>query len=185
MSFIIDPGYFDNDLKNYLNNIKNLKFILLTHCHFDHIMGINQLLEMFPDVKIYAFCDELTNINDPKINGSISFLNKVYRLNKTPFALSEGKNNIDGISFKVIKTPGHTFGSVCYYFKDDNVLFSGDFIFKASVGRTDLPTGSEFQLYQSINKFKSYAFKDDLMICPGHDEKFTYDKLKLINPFFN
>ncbi len=115
VTFIIDPGYFDNNLKNYLSNFSNVKFILLTHCHFDHIMGINQILEMYPDIKIYAFCDELKNINDPNINGSISFLNKKYNLNKMPIPLDQVNKNIEGINFKVIKTPGHTWFSLLLF----------------------------------------------------------------------
>ena len=81
--------------------------------------------------------------------------------------LKEGKNSIDIFDFEVIYTPGHTNDSVSYYFYKENIMFTGDFIFKKSIGRWDLG-GNEIDMKESINKVKKY--KNDIKIYPGHGE---------------
>lgn len=76
--------------------------------------------------------------------------------------------NVSGFDFEVIDTPGHTSDSKSFYFKDDNVMFTGDFLFKGTVGRMDLPTGSEIDMKKSLEKIESYA--DDIKIYPGHGD---------------
>ncbi len=83
------------------------------------------------------------------------------------FKIKESKD-ISGIGMEVIKTPGHSSDSVCYYFKDDKVMFVGDFIFLNSIGRTDLPTGSDKEMIESLEFIKNYP--DDIILYPGHGE---------------
>ena len=74
--------------------------------------------------------------------------------------------NVTGFDYEIIKTPGHTDDSVCYYFKDDEVLFSGDFIFYKTIGRTDFPTGSNEKMHQSLELISKYP--DSIKVYPGH-----------------
>ena len=74
--------------------------------------------------------------------------------------------NVAGFNYEIIKTPGHTDDSVCYYFKDDGVLFSGDFIFYKTIGRTDFPTGSDEKMHQSLELISKYP--DNIKVYPGH-----------------
>ena len=74
--------------------------------------------------------------------------------------------NVEGFNYEEIKTPGHTDDSVCYYFKDDEVLFSGDFIFYKTIGRTDFPTGSDEKMHQSLELISKYP--DNIKVYPGH-----------------
>ena len=83
------------------------------------------------------------------------------------FKIKESKD-ISSIGMEVIKTPGHSSDSVCYYFKDDKVMFVGDFIFLNSIGRTDLPTGSDKEMIESLEFIKNYP--DDIILYPGHGE---------------
>ena len=125
--------------------------ILLTHSHFDHVGAVAELVSKYK-VDIY---------------------------NKEN--LKEGFNKIDLFNFEVIYNPGHTNDSVSYYFKDEKILFSGDFIFKRNIGRTDLG-GNDLDMLNSINKIKKYDI--DIAIKPGHgDETTLKDELKY-NPFF-
>ena len=126
--------------------------ILLTHHHFDHVGALSDLLSYY------------------KVN--------VYDKNN----LKEGINNIDVFNFEVIYNPGHTSDSISYYFKDDNVLFSGDFIFKDSIGRTDLG-GNGLEMFDSFNKIKKY--NKDIIIKPGHGEDTNLGYEIDCNPFFN
>ena len=91
------------------------------------------------------------------------------------FKINESKT-ISDLGLEVIKTPGHSSDSVCYYFKDDKVMFVGDFIFLNSIGRTDLPTGSDREMLESLEFIKNYP--DDIILYPGHGESTTlgYEK---------
>ena len=86
-----------------------------------------------------------------------------------------------GKTWKVIATPGHTTGSVCYYLDEEDVLFSGDTLFAESLGRTDFPTGSSSRIVASI-KEKLFPLRDDIIVYPGHGDPTTIGHEKQYNP---
>lgn len=88
---------------------------------------------------------------------------------------------IGPFNFEVIETKGHTEDSLTYYFKEENCMFTGDFLFKGSIGRTDFPTGNPEKMKQSLNKIIKY--RDDITVYPGHGEKTTIGHEKRTNPF--
>ena len=90
---------------------------------------------------------------------------------KSKYNIEENNYNIDGFDFEVIDTPGHTSDSKCYYFKDDNIMFVGDFLFKNGIGRMDLPTGSVDEMKKSLDKI--FKYPKDIVIYPGHGDKST------------
>ena len=182
-NFIIDPGFFDKSVLSYLIEKGGLDFILLTHGHFDHILGIESIIDSFPNVKIYCSNDEIDLIYNSKKNGTRLFLNHDYQPTYQVNGLFSGNNEIEGIKFIVKENPGHTQGSISYFFEEDNVLFVGDFIFLASIGRCDLPSGSEKQMYNSLIDFKKENYNDQLYIYPGHDQSFTLERIRKINPY--
>ena len=97
--------------------------------------------------------------------------------------LKDGEEvTIEGMTFKLIATPGHTQGSCCYYFEEANMLISGDTLFEESVGRTDLPTGSMSTLVRSV-KDKLFELPDDVVVYPGHGDSTTIGHEKKYNPF--
>jgi len=109
--------------------------------------------------------------------GALELLKEKYNIN-------ENNYNIDGFSFEVIDTPGHTSDSKTYYFKDDNIMFVGDFIFKNGIGRMDLPTGNKEEMIKSLNKIFTYPL--DTIIYPGHGEETTLkDEKKNIDYLLN
>ena len=90
--------------------------------------------------------------------------------------------DVAGISIRVIETPGHTQGGVCYYLPKNDVLFSGDTLFQSSIGRTDLPTGSQSTLVHSIRE-QLMILPDDVMVYPGHEDSTSIMDEKKNNPF--
>ena len=94
----------------------------------------------------------------------------------------EGKVNIDDFEFEVIYTPGHTKDSVSFYFKEYDSMFVGDFVFKGTIGRTDLPTGDYKEMINSIEKLKTYP--DETILYPGHGDITTLKDEKENNKYF-
>lgn len=90
---------------------------------------------------------------------------------KEKYNIIENKYPIDGFNFEVIETPGHTSDSKTFYFKEENIMFVGDFIFKNSIGRMDLPTGSESDMIKSLQKI--FQYPENIVLYPGHGESTT------------
>ena len=171
---VIDPG---SRASKILAEIENLSVdaILLTHGHLDHIGAVDEIVKA-KQCPVYCHTDEVAMLTDPILNCSKN--NKI-TANSKVITINEGRIFVGYFIIDVLHTPGHTSGSVIYQIKD--YLFTGDTLFKNSVGRTDLPTGSANQLKHSLQLFKS--LDDGLKIYPGHEEC-TDLKTELINnPF--
>lgn len=154
--------------------------ILLTHGHFDHIGGANELREC-SGAKIYCHEAEKELCGDARLNASMDF---GYSTTVTPDVCFKDDEifSCAGMSCKVLFTPGHTVGGCSYYFEDAGCVFSGDTLFYQSVGRTDLPTGSMSTLVRSI-KEKLFVLPDDTAVFPGHMNDTTIAYEKQYNPF--
>lgn len=158
---IIDPCVKLKVLKN--NGINKVDAILITHCHIDHIICLQEIVHEY-HCNIYLSKKGLENIFDNDINLSRLF-NYQLCLDDVKNKFKEIENdeiNIEDLKIKCIPTPGHTNCSVCYLI--DNNLFTGDLLFDGSVGRTDFPTGSFDELIMSLKKIIHY----DYIIYPGH-----------------
>lgn len=154
--------------------------ILLTHGHFDHIMGCKELRDL-SGAKIYAPEADKVLLQDPYVNVSASWA-KPYTLEADEY-LKDGQKLAFGDKVcKMIETPGHTIGSCCYYFEEDGVLISGDTLFQESVGRTDLPTGSMAKQKRSIEE-KLMTLPDEVRVYPGHGGTTTIGYERQYNPF--
>lgn len=106
--------------------------------------------------------------------GALNDIENKYNIKELNF--EEGRHFIEDFSFEVINTPGHTKDSKSYYFYNDNCMFTGDFLFKGTIGRTDMEGGSNTAMKSSLNKIKKYD--DNIIIYPGHGESSTllYEK---------
>jgi glyoxylase-like metal-dependent hydrolase (beta-lactamase superfamily II) len=152
------------DLKSLGMKIKDIKAILLTHMHIDHVGGI-----FLFDADIYADKDELESFVADPVATTLTRDEKFLR--KMKQAMQKGKikslEELDlSLAIKVIKTPGHTAGSVCYKYKD--VLFSGDTVFDENffvIGRVDLPTSNTNAMENSLKILARERFR---FLCPGH-----------------
>lgn len=154
--------------------------IYLTHGHFDHIEGCNELREL-SGAKIYALDEEADICKDVRLNLSEDF-GMAYAVVPDGYVHDGDICTEAGISFRVIATPGHTRGSCVFYFEEDGILIGGDTLFQESVGRTDFPTGSMSTLVRSI-KEKLLVLPDEVKVFPGHGESTTIGHERKYNPF--
>ncbi|MCF0145405.1 MAG: MBL fold metallo-hydrolase [Eubacterium sp.] len=153
--------------------------ILLTHAHFDHIMAAEKIRDTY-HIPIYLEESEEEVLEDPNLNLSGSLGTSVSL--KGDILVRDGEElNIAGFAIQVLHTPGHTQGSCCYYFPEQQILFSGDTLFYGSHGRVDFATSSSSDMVKSIHRLLT-ELPDDVNVCPGH-EMFTSIKVeKRINP---
>ena len=157
----------------------NLKYILLTHGHFDHMLAMNDIKDKTnADICIHKMDEKY--LTDGRLNLSADFYpNCCFYLPDR--ALEDGDIiEMDSLSVKVLHTPGHTEGSVCYLC--DNILMSGDTLFLSSVGRTDFPLGDFDSEIRSINE-KLMPLADEIKVYPGHGFSTTIGKERKENPY--
>ena len=161
---MVDPGAYPAKLKNVVKEQGlKLKAVLLTHAHFDHIMVLSDVM------------DGESNLSSGYMRGGYQFADAV--------PVRDGQQlQIAGFQFRVIHTPGHTPGGCCYYMEQEDVLFSGDTLFRTSVGRSDFPGGSASALVRSV-KEKLLILPEETHVYPGHMEETTIGYEKRHNPF--
>ena len=178
---VIDPSSTKDGVKNYIVREKlNLKAILLTHGHVDHFKGAKNLIDEF-NSPVYIASEDAEFLTSPYCNCSM-FMGEDITLDVTPEILFEG----DKLSFlndelEVIYTPYHTSGSVCFYSKVNNGLFTGDSLFKGCVGRSDLPGSKPRQITKSLGKL--FVLPEETKVYPGHGP-FTTIKNEKNNRYF-
>ncbi len=178
---VIDPA--DNGAQIYSALERNgftVEAILLTHGHFDHIWGTNELRDV-SGAKIYALDEEKVLCEDVKNNLS-AMVGRAYTVVPDEYVRNGDVLTFDNMNFKVIATPGHTIGSCCYYVEKAGILISGDTLFQESTGRTDFPTGSMSSIVRSIRE-KLFILPDETKVYPGHGDSTTIAYEKKYNPF--
>ena len=185
---IIDPGNYSEEenflIKSFINE-RSLKpqYILITHAHIDHVLGIDFLSkEYLIDVYIPSSEKDIYN-NIPSYAPIFGMSN--YKHNEKVI-LVEHSNDIffDEIKISTLFLPGHSPGHLGYFFEKENICFSGDVLFKNSIGRTDLP-GGDFDILISSIKNTLFRLDDDVIIYPGHGPSTTIIDEINENPFLN
>lgn len=156
--------------------------VLLTHSHWDHTGDAAELRRRFQS-PVHVHADDEYRMLRPELE-IIRPPFPLAPLHADEFLKPDQLIAIGGLTLRVLWTPGHTEGSVCFYCANERVLFSGDTLFAGSVGRTDLPGGSWETLMHSLqNTIMSLA--DNVAVCPGHGETTTIQQEKMFNPFLN
>ena len=178
---VIDPGGVSEELLEQLDSIgaERIKYILLTHMHFDHTMGVNRVRDE-TGAKVLIHKLEEEGLHDPALNGVDAFGFRTGVLPRADGTFEDGDIIEFGDSkLRVMHTPGHSAGSCCFI--GDGVIFSGDTLFNMSAGRTDLATGSVLQLRESLRRLA--ALKGDYDVYPGHEDKTTLAYERKHNPY--
>ena len=182
---IVDPAGEPAKILKYLDTQKlKLEMVLLTHGHFDHIGAVNEVLAKYP-APIFAHKREKEYFDKAEVNLSSHF-GPAYTLNPGYDYrwLAEGSQiQVLGHPVFVNHVPGHTPGSLTYYFKDLGVIFTGDTLFKGSIGRTDLMYGNHDLLHEGI-KNKIMTLPLQTVAYPGHGGATTIDEELKTNRFF-
>ncbi|QQE11684.1 MBL fold metallo-hydrolase [Planctomycetota bacterium] len=156
--------------------------LLLTHAHHDHIEGISQVREAFPEIPIYIHEAEKDFLTDTSLNLS-AMLGMPSIAPEADHFLEHGQIlQLSGIPFEVRHTPGHSPGGVGFYQADNKFIISGDTLFAGSVGRYDFPTSDGPTLAKSIIE-QLYTLSDDTVVYPGHGPATTIGQEKQTNPF--
>ena len=170
---IIDPG---DDWERILHQVKKaegeVKYILLTHGHYDHTTAVPDLVKALPGVQVY--------IHQADANGAGSQLFPLAAQVKDLNNYDEGDTlTLGSLTIEVLHTPGHSKGSVTL--KVGDVLFTGDTLFCGSCGRTDLRGGSYEEIMASLKRLGE--LEGDFHVCPGHDRTSTLERERKYNPF--
>ncbi len=175
---VIDPGNNQNGcLDRYIEKHHAGKVLayLLTHGHYDHTYGLTNVSHKAP---LYIHEEDAKYLTDDRFNLLKGLMITGFDVNE----VEDGETiQIGGHSFKVIHTPFHTPGSVCYYDDKDKVLFSGDTLFHLSVGRSDLPGGDGRKMKSSLDKLK--ALPNEAKVYPGHEQSSDIGTEKRLNPY--
>lgn len=176
-SALVDCNEFSQKMIDMIGDT-DLKYILLTHGHFDHIIGVKSVKEKYGAQVVISKEDE-PMLNSSKLSLA-AFCNAPQNNVDADIIVKDGDEiTLGEIKIKVMATPGHTSGSVCYI--AENCIFSGDTLFYCSCGRTDFPSGSPEQMMSSLQKLK--ALDGDYKVYTGHNNLTTLDFERKNNPY--
>lgn len=176
---VIDPGCYTPAIKKELRNLTELKYIILTHAHGDHMGALNAIRKDYPDAVLIAGVKEKKLLLDAENNGSMEFSPEPVSTEADRY-VSEGDSvTLGSIKFTFMETPGHTQGGICIC--GDGKIFTGDTLFFRSIGRTDLYSGNMEQMRKSLQKLM--RLPDEIQVLPGHGPGTSIGAEKKGNPF--
>lgn len=185
-AIVVDAGCYTTteaaEIKRFIDENKlTVRYLVNTHCHIDHILGINVLKAIY-GVEYIVHREELPLLQMAQPH-AVTFgfaINSVPQAEKT---VEDADSIIFGkTTLRVIHTPGHTPGGICLYSANDRMLLTGDTLFNGSIGRTDLAGGSYSTIIESITT-KLLSLPDEVMIFPGHGDYSTVGEERVGNPF--
>lgn len=177
---IVDPAWYVEKFNDILaENNASLKYILLTHGHFDHIFGVNGLKEA-TGAKVAIHFKDAEHLTDPKKSLAEGNMPEPQQPVAADILLKEGDIiTLGEEEIKVMSTPGHTMGSVCYIIESEKTIISGDTLFCMTAGRTDFPDGSDELMIASLKRL--IALDGNYRVLPGHNRETTLESERTRN----
>ena len=178
-AFVVDPGgSSENIIETIEKNSLNIKYILLTHGHFDHVGAVAALVKKYK-APVYLSKEDRAFLESPKEVRASAFGMQIEAAEVDVFVKEGDEIPFSESNIKVIETPGHTLGSVCYLF--ENYLFAGDTLFNGSIGRTDFPESDHSLMVESLKKLKK--LDDEIYVLSGHGPESQISYEKMANPY--
>ena len=181
IGFVVDPGGPSRQLNDKIRDEHiDVQYILLTHGHGDHIGGIDALKEVAPHAITVGFAAEAPMFTDPNLNSSRALFGREITVKIDKYVGDNEHLRVGDMDLTFLHTPGHTIGGMCIL--AHGYCFSGDTLFRCSIGRTDFYGGSFSQIIESIRK-RLFVLPDDTIVLSGHTEQTTIGFEKENNPF--
>ncbi len=178
---LVDPGDSPETIEKMVEQMQGKPVaVFLTHGHFDHILAVEAVKEKYR-IPVYAGREEADVLAEVSLNKT-DVMRRPTSVQADVLVDDLQEFTMAGFSVQVIHTPGHTKGSVCYYFPEEKLLVSGDTLFRESVGRTDLPTGNTAQIRDSVRRLIQ-MLPEETDVLPGHESATTIGHEKRYNPF--
>ncbi|MGC2872930.1 MBL fold metallo-hydrolase [Ihubacter sp. rT4E-8] len=179
--FIVDPGGYSAQLTEKVRTDGlSIEYIILTHGHGDHIGGVADFQKEFPEAKVVALEQERELLTDSSLNASIDICGRPVTVLPDIYVKDGDSLTVGNTELTFIHTPGHTKGGMCILTK--GYVFSGDTLFRASIGRTDFYGGSFPEIAKSIRE-RLFILPDSTLVLPGHMGETTIGYEKEHNPF--
>ena len=180
---IIDPSFTPENIIRAVAQLKvNVKGIFLTHGHVDHMAGLNKLKGVYKEARVYMNINDKEYLSDPKKNLSDSFPQPTICKAADYWVSYREHIKVGKLDFTVLDTSGHTPGGISFYMEKEKVVFTGDSLFRESIGRTAFPGGDIKRLLQTIRK-NLFSLSDEVIVLPGHGEATSIGYEKKHNPF--
>jgi glyoxylase-like metal-dependent hydrolase (beta-lactamase superfamily II) len=185
-SAVIDPGMSNSEEKKVFSdflsgNKLQLKYLINTHCHIDHILGCEYIKTKY-GIDYYAPEKDLILLKNASTQAQMFGMNLDDPPEPDKLISENIELNLGNSKLKFLFTPGHTPGEFCIYLKDERICVTGDVLFKEGIGRTDLWGGDYDTLIKSIET-KLFTLPDNVKVFPGHGESSTIGHEKENNPF--
>lgn len=178
-AFVVDPGGSSKNIIEAIEkNSLSIKYILLTHGHFDHVGAVASLVKKYK-APVYLSKEDRAFLESPKEVRASAFGMQIEAAEVDVFVKEGDEIPFSEGNIKVIETPGHTLGSVCYLF--ENYLFAGDTLFNGSIGRTDFPESDHSLMVESLKKLKK--LDDEIYVLSGHGPESQISYEKMTNPY--
>lgn len=179
--FIVDPGGYSKQLADKIREENlDVEYIIITHGHGDHMGGVEEFKAEFPQLQVIAYCGEKDFLENADLNSSIELFGRPITVEADRFVKDKEKLKVGNMELTFVFTPGHTPGGMSVIM--DGYVFSGDTLFRSSIGRTDFYGGDFGALIKSVRE-RLFVLPDDTVVLPGHMEKTTIGYEKENNPF--